>query len=306
VVEDYRGSLYSTQKDLTLKIKPQQNLLTRKIQGWLFNLSSVLCLLIGLGALVVLLVEIGWKGIGWLNWQFLTNFDSRFADRAGILAALAGTAYLMVLVIIITVPIGVATAIYLEEYGSQNWFKWFIKVSIGNLAGVPAIVFGLLGLQVFVRFFGLGRSILAGAFTMSLLVLPFMIIAAQEAIRAVPSTIRDAAYALGSTKWQVIRHHVLPGAFSGILTGNILATSRAIGEAAPLITIGALTFVPFLPESPLDRFTVIPIQIFNWTSKPQEEFQNVAATAIIVLLIFLLLLNSLAAYFRQRLRVKYY
>jgi phosphate transport system permease protein len=200
----------------------------------------------------------------------------------------------------LAIPIGVLAAIYLEEYALKNRFTAFIEVNIANLAGVPSIVYGILGLAVFVRFMGLERSVLAGAMTMSLLVMPVIIIAAKEAIRAVPSSLRQAAFAVGATRWQVVRHHVLPSAIPGILTGVILALSRAIGETAPLIMIGALTYVAFVPEGPLDEFTALPIQIFNWTARPQETFHELAAGGIIVLLAILLLMNATAVYIRYR------
>ena len=198
------------------------------------------------------------------------------------------------------IPIGVLAAIYLEEYALKNRFTAFIEVNIANLAGLPSIVYGILGLAVFVRFMGLERSVLAGAMTMSLLVMPVIIIAAKEAIRAVPSSLRQAAFAVGATRWQVVRHHVLPSAIPGILTGVILALSRAIGETAPLIMIGAMTYVAFVPEGPLDEFTALPIQIFNWTARPQETFHELAAGGIIVLLAILLLMNATAVYIRYR------
>jgi phosphate transport system permease protein len=240
------------------------------------------------------------RGLPWLSTTFFTNFDSRFAERAGVKAAIAGTAYMMLFTILMSMPVGIMAALYLEEYAPKNRLTSFIQVNISNLAGVPSIVFGLLGLTVFVRFMELGRSVMAGSLTMSLLVLPIIVVATQESLRAVPSGIRDASYGVGATRWQTIWHHVLPHALPGILTGNILAASRAIGETAPLITIGALTFVPFVPQNPLDRFTVLPIQIFNWTSKPQEEFHNLAAAAILVLITLLLLLNSAAIVLRNR------
>lgn len=283
----------------------RSNLTARKIKGHIFVGLGLLSIVIGLGTLVVLIIDVLIDGLPWLSWDFINSFDSRFASRAGIKAALFGTAYMMALTIAIALPLGVMSAIYLEEYATDNWFTRFIQINITNLAGVPSIIYGLLGLQLFVRFFGLERSLLAGSLTMALLVLPIIIVASREAIRAVPPSIREASYALGATRWQTTWHHVLPYAFSGILTGNILAASRAIGEAAPLITIGALTFVPFVPESPLDRFTVLPIQIFNWTSKPQAEFHDLAAAGIIVLLFVLLSMNSFAIILRQRLRKRY-
>ena len=277
-------------------------LAARKFRGYVFSVLGVLSILCGLGALLALFGDVLVRGLPWLDWQFLTSFDSRFPERAGILAALAGTAYMMVFTILIALPIGIMSAIYLEEYAPDNTTTRFIQVNIANLAGVPSIIYGLLGLQVFVRWFALERSVLAGSMTMALLVLPIIIVAAREAIRAVPSSIRDASYAVGATRWQTVRHHVLPYAFPGILTGNILAASRAIGETAPLITIGALTFVLFTPENPMDTFTVLPIVIFNWVSKPQPEFHDIAAAGILVLLGVMLLMNSIAIWLRYVLR----
>jgi phosphate transport system permease protein len=281
------------------------NLTLRKLKGLLFSVCGVVSMVIGLGALVTLIADVLVNGLPWLDWQFLTSFDSRFAERAGIRAAIYGTAYMMLFTIIIALPLGVMAAIYLEEYAADNRFTRLVHVNIANLAGVPSIIYGLLGLQVFVRAMELGRSVLAGSLTMALLVLPIIIVASREALRAVPASIRHASYALGATRWQTVRHHVLPYALPGILTGNILAASRAIGETAPLITIGALTFVPFVPRDPLDRFTVLPIQIFNWTSKPQAEFHDLAAAAIIVLLAILLTMNSIAIWLRHRLRRRF-
>lgn len=260
---------------------------------------------IGLGTLLWLVTETVLNAIGWLNWQFLTEFDSRFPERAGAKAAIYGTAWVMAFTMLFALPIGVMAAIYLEEYAREGWLKGFIQINIANLASVPSIIYGLLGLQVFVRWMELGRSVLAGALTLALLVLPIIVVATQEALRSVPPSIRDASYALGATRWQTIRHHLLPYALPGILTGNILAASRAIGESAPLITIGALTYVPFTPEGPLDRFTVLPIQIFNWTSRAQADFQHVAAAGIVVLLVILLLMNSAAILLRELMRKRY-
>lgn len=281
------------------------NLGARKLRERVFIILGLISILIGLGTLLVLILDVLINGAPWLDWQFLTSFDSRFAERAGLQAAIVGTVYMMFFTILFALPTGVMAAVYLEEYATDSKLNRFIQVNISNLAGVPSIIYGLLGLQVFVRFFALERSVLAGALTMGLLVLPIIIVATREAIRAVPSSMRDASYALGATRWQTVRHHVLPYAFPGILTANILAASRAIGETAPLITIGALTFVPFVPNSPLDRFTVLPIQIFNWTSKPQAEFHDLAAAGIIVLLVVLLAMNSLAIWLRTRLRKRF-
>ncbi|MFA7297036.1 MAG: phosphate ABC transporter permease PstA [Dehalococcoidia bacterium] len=276
------------------------NQVLRGSLGGIFIVLGLASIVLALGMLVYLVLDVVLRGAPWLDWQFLTSFDSRFPARAGILAALAGTGLMMAMTLALALPIGVMAAIYLEEYARESWLKSFIQINISNLAGVPSIIYGLLGLTIFVRQLGLGRSILAGAMTMALLVLPVIVVATQEALRAVPSSIRDASLALGATKSQTIWHHVLPQAVPGILTGNILAASRAIGETAPLVTIGALTFVPFTPQSIMDRFTVLPIQIFNWTSKPQAEFHDLAAAGIVVLLAVLLTMNSIAIVLRQR------
>ncbi|MDE2844623.1 MAG: phosphate ABC transporter permease PstA, partial [Chloroflexota bacterium] len=235
-----------------------------------------------------------------VNWSFLTSFPSRHPEAAGIRAALFGSIYVIAVAGTLAFSLGVAAAIYLEEYASRNWFARVIQINIANLAGVPSIVYGILGLEIFVRFLALGKSVLAGGFTLALLVLPIVIIASEEALRAVPPSIREGGYALGATRWQTIWRLVLPQAFPGILTGVILAVSRAIGETAPLIVMGALTFVPFTPDGPLSRFTVLPIQIFNWVSRPQEGFHEAAAAGIIVLLVVLLSMNALAVLLRNR------
>lgn len=271
-----------------------------------FTVLGVLSILIGLLTLLTLIADVVVRGLPWLDGQFLTSFDSRFPERAGILAPIVGTAYMMFFTVLFALPTGIMAAIYLEEYAPDNKLTRFIQVNISNLAGVPSIIYGLLGLQIFVRWFALERSVIAGSLTMALLVLPVIIVAGREALRAVPSSIRQASYAVGATRWQTVWHHVLPNAFGGILTGNILATSRAIGETAPLITIGALTFVLFTPENPMDTFTVLPIVIFNWTSKPQAEFHDIAAAGIIVLLVVLLSMNSLAVLLRRRFNKRRY
>lgn len=255
--------------------------------------------------LVVLLYHVAEQGFHRISPDFLTNFPSRFPEKAGIKSALWGSIWLISLVFLISVPIGVASAIYLEEYKSKGMLARLIEVNITNLAGVPSIVYGILGLAIFVRFFGLDRSLIAGAFTMSLLILPVIIIASREALRAVPQSIRHGAYALGATQWQTIYHHVLPAALPGILTGVILAMSRAIGETAPLIMIGALTYVAFVPESIMDPFATLPIQIFNWASRPQAAFEEVAAAGIIVLLVVLLTMNLAAVVIRNYAQRKY-
>ena len=254
----------------------------------------------GIVILAVLLFHVTREGIRWLDLQFLTEFPSRFPAQAGIKSALWGTVWLITLTAGISIPVGVAAAIYLEEFSPKNRLSQLIEVNIGNLAGVPSIVYGILGLVLFVRFLALGRSVLAGSLTMTLLILPVIIIAAREALRAVPDSIRHAAFALGATRWQAVRAQVLPVALPGILTGVILALSRAIGETAPLVMIGALTYVAFVPEGPMDAFTALPIQIFNWASRPQENFHQLAAAGIIVLLATLLLMNATAVWIRQR------
>ena len=254
----------------------------------------------GVALLALLLAEVARNGVGWLDVQFLTSFPSRFPERAGIQAALWGTLWLIGLTALISIPVGIGAAIYLEEYARRNWLNTVIEINISNLAGTPSIVYGILGLALFVRGMMLGRSLLAGALTMSLLILPVTIIASREALRAVPSSIRQASFALGATRWQTVWHHVLPAALPGILTSIILALSRAIGETAPLIMIGALTYVAFTPSGPMDAFTALPIQIFNWSSRPQKEFYNLAAAGIIVLLVVLLSLNAAAIWIRYR------
>lgn len=254
----------------------------------------------GIVILAVLLFHVTREGIRWLDLQFLTEFPSRFPDQAGIKSALWGTIWLITLTAGISIPVGVAAAIHLEEFSPKDRLSQLIEVNIGNLAGVPSIVYGILGLVLFVRFLALGRSVLAGSLTMTLLILPVIIIAAREALRAVPDSIRQAAFALGATRWQAVRSQVLPVALPGILTGVILALSRAIGETAPLVMIGALTYVAFVPEGPMDAFTALPIQIFNWASRPQEDFHQLAAAGIIVLLVTLLLMNATAVWIRQR------
>tara|TARA_Y100001934_G_C12367151_1_gene784185 strand:+ start:1216 stop:2076 length:861 start_codon:yes stop_codon:yes gene_type:complete len=268
-------------------------------RGFCFSVAWVGVLILG-----VLLFHVTWEGFPWLDMQFINDFPSRFPKKAGINSALFGTLWLIGFTALFSVPIGIGAGIYLEEFGSKNYFSRFVDLNISNLAGVPSIVYGMLGLVIFVRWFGFGESVLAGSLTMSLLILPIIIIATREALRAVPGTIRQAAFALGATRWQTVYSHVLPQAFPGILTGIILALSRAIGETAPLIMIGALTYVAFVPEGPMDEFTALPIQIFNWASRPQKEFHELAAAGILVLLFVLLLMNSIAVIIRHRLENK--
>ena len=274
----------------------------RERRGRIFRWLCLSAVWFAAGSLVILLVKVTADGMPWLSWDFLRNYPSRIPARAGIRSAILGTLWMMALTAATSFPLGVGAAIYLEEYAPRHWSTRLLQTNIANLAGVPSIVYGILGLTVFVRAFALGRSVLAGALTLSLLVLPVVIIAAQEAIRAVPRSLREASYGLGATRWQTIRHHVLPVALPGILTGTILSLSRAIGETAPLIMIGALTFIAFPPRSPMDPFTVLPIQIFNWAAKPQAEFHELAAGAIIVLLVILLLMNATAILLRNRYR----
>jgi len=272
----------------------------RKIKGILLYCLCLIGIMISLVSLIILLYDAFTDGLPWLDFQFLTSFPSRFPEQAGILAALFGSIWVVSLVAIISFPLGVGAALYLEEYAPQNWLTSFIQLNIANLAGVPSIVYGILGLGLFVEALALGRSILAGALTMTLLILPVIIIASREAIRSVPQAYRAGAYALGATRWQVTRRIVLPQALPGMLTGAILALSRAIGETAPMIAIAALVYIRFVPTGPLDRFTVMPIQIFNWVNLPQHEFRGLAAAGIMVLLAILLGMNSIAIFIRNR------
>jgi phosphate transport system permease protein len=261
---------------------------------------ALLVLALAFASLATLLYDVASDGWRRLDWAFLTSYPSRRASQAGIYPALTGSLYVISLTTVLALPVGIGAAIYLEEYGGGGWFSRVIEINIANLAGVPSIIYGLLGLGLFVRTFGFGRSVLAGAATLALLVLPIVILSTREALRTVPKSIREASYALGATKWQTIQHQVLPSALPGVLTGLILALSRAIGETAPLITIGALTYVPFAPDSIWSAFTVLPIQIFNWVSRPQADFAANASAGIIVLLVLLLVMNAIAIVVRDR------
>ena len=275
---------------------------TRKT--WPEKLFKGLCLtavIVPLAILMVLLVKVGMDGFGRIDWDFITSFPSRRASKAGIYPAFIGSVYLIGLTALIAVPLGIGAAIYLQEYGKNNRWAGLIELNIANLAGVPSIIYGLLGLGVFVRGFGMGRSLLAGACTLALLILPIIIMASREALRTVPDRTREAAYGLGATQWQVVRQVVLPVALPGMMTGSILAISRAIGETAPLIVVGALTYLTFLPDSPFSEFSALPIQIYNWVSRPQEAFVTNAAAGIIILLAVMLLMNSVAILIRNRL-----
>ncbi len=255
-----------------------------------------------ISVLFILLYHVGQEGIGWLDKQFLDSFPSRFPEKAGIKSALWGSVWLIGMTATFSIPLGVATAVYLEEYAPRKIWVRAIEINIGNLAGMPSILYGLLGLAIFVRFMGLEDSLWSGSLTLSLLALPVIVIASQGALRAVPREIREGAYALGARRWQVVFGHVLPCALPGIMTGVILALSRSMGETAPLIMIGALSYVAFLPETPSDPFTALPVQIFNWAARPQANFHGLAAAGILVLLALLLTLNASAVFIREKLQ----
>ena len=281
----------------------------------IFAVVGVVCLLIGLVTLLALIVDMAIKGVPRIDWGFFSNFPSRKAENAGILSAWVGSILVMFVTAFAAVPIGVAAGLYLEEYARKNWFTDIIEINISNLAGVPSIVYGLLALGLFVYQFKLGQSILSAGLTLALLILPIVIVSTREAIRAIPSQIREAGYAVGATKWQLVRDHVIPYSTPGILTGVIIGMARAIGETAPIITIGALTFIAFLPPMPgsgepaagltdwlFSPFTVMPIQMFNWTSRPEDAFQINAAAAGFVLIFMTLAMNGLAIWLRYHLR----
>ena len=276
----------------------------RKTQGAVFYIIFLGAVLVGIVGLITLLVQILIQGVPWLSLHLLTDYPSRHPEQAGLKAAIFGTIWIMGLTAALTIPIGVSAAVYLEEYAPRNWLTTVLEVNISNLAGVPSIVYGLLGLGLFVQLMALGKTVIAGAMTLTLLVLPIVILASREAIRAVPSTYREAAYALGADQWQVIRGVVLPAASPGILTGTILAMSRAIGEAAPIVVISGLVYLTFVPSGPLDRFTALPLQIFNWASRPQEDFRDLAAAGIIVLLVVLLSMNAVSIVLRNRFQTR--
>jgi phosphate transport system permease protein len=276
----------------------------RRFADVAFQVTAFIVLLVALASLGALIYDIVSDGAGRLSWDFITNFSSRRASQAGIWPALVGSIFIILVTAVLAIPIGVAAAIYLEEYGGRNLAARIIELNITNLAAVPSIIYGLLGLGLFVRMMGMGRSVLAGASTLALLVLPVVILSTREALRAVPGSLREGSYALGATKWQTIWHQVLPVAFPGILTGLILALSRAIGETAPLIIAGAVTFATFAPDSIWSPFTVLPIQIFNWVSRPQVDFHANAAAGILVLVLLLLSMNATAIWLRDRYQQK--
>lgn len=265
-----------------------------------FKYTALAFTVFALTILVILLVDIFSKGLARINWDFFRNLPSRHASRSGIMTAMAGMLSLLFFTIIIALPIGIFAGVYLQEYGKKNRFASFIEINISNLAGVPSVIYGILGLTLFVRILHMGNSLIAGALTLALLIMPIIIVATREAIKAVPDSLREASYGMGATKWQTTSKVVIPSALGGILTGIILAISRAIGETAPLLVIGALVYVPFIPEGPKDQFTTLPIQIFNWTSRPQADFIINAAAGIIVLLIITFLLNGIAIYIRNK------
>jgi phosphate transport system permease protein len=283
----------------------------------LFGVVGVACLLLGTVTLAVLLGDLALDGIPRLKWHFFANFPSRFPAKAGILSSWVGTLVVMGVTASAAVPLGVAAGVYLEEYAKKGWFTDLIEINIANLAGVPSIVYGLMALGLFVYQFNFGQSILTAGLTLALMILPIVIISTRESIRAIPLSIREAAYAVGATKWEMVKDHVLPYSLGGTLTGVIIGLSRAIGESAPLITIGALTFIAFLPPAPIQGrfpfisfewlkspFTVLPIQLFNWVSRPQREFHLNAAGAGVVLMFITLSMNALAIALRYRFRKK--
>src|SRR4030066_2319917 len=286
-----------------------------KLRDHLFWIIGLLSTLIGFVLLFTLIIDLLIDGFPRLTLQFFTSYPSRFPEKAGILSAWVGTILVMIVTASTAVPLGVAAGIYLEEYGKKNWLTHLIEINMNNLAGVPSIIYGLLALGLFVYFFKFGESILTGGLTLALLILPVVVISTRESIRAIPNSIREASYALGATKWQTVTDHILPYSFGGILTGMIIGLSRAIGETAPIITIGALTFIAFLPSSPRtsefpflslkwlsDPFTVMPIQMFNWISRPQKGFHINAAAAGIILLFMTLVMNGFAIYLRYKFR----
>jgi len=289
---------------MAVSLGPNASSAGRRRADLAFQGTALVVLTVALAALGVLVATVWRDGADRLDWQFLTSFPSRRAENAGIYHAIVGSLYVIALTAAMALPVGVAAATYLEEYGGRSRLARFIELNIANLAAVPSIIYGLLGLGLFVRTMAMGRSVLAGAATLALLALPVVILSTREALRTVPSSIREGSYALGATRWQTIWHQVLPMALPGILTGLILALSRAIGETAPLIAIGALTYIPFAPDSIWSAFTVLPIQIFNWVSRPQAAFKANAAAGILVLLVLLLTMNAVAIVLRDRYQQK--
>ena len=276
------------------------NSVKNRIKDNAFKYFGIACTSFGLLMLAIFIGNILMEGVARIDWDFITNYPSRNPEKAGILPALIGTLWIMGLTAIIAIPLGVSAGIYLEEYGKKSRLANILEVNISNLAGVPSIIYGLLGLEIFGRIMGMGGSLLAGASTLSLLILPIIIVSTREALKAVPKSIKEASFAMGASKWQTTWYQLLPASLGGVVTGIILALSRAIGETAPLIVIGALAYVPFVPASPTDEFSVLPIQIFNWISRPQKGFAINAASAIIILLLVTFVLNGMAMYLRNR------
>lgn len=277
-------------------LEANRSYLGSRLFGWLCATATFICMAALIGLLVTVLVN----GLPWMSWTLLTSYPSRNPEEAGVLPALMGSVWLIVITAVVSIPTGVGAAVYLEEYANSSWWRKLVQLNISNLAGVPSIVYGILGLGLFVRAMSLERSVLAGALTLSLVVLPIVILATQEALRAVPGTIRQASYALGATRWQTVWKQVLPAALPGVMTGVILAIARALGEAAPLVAVGAVAFVAFVPQSLGDEFSALPMQIFNWAERPQEEFHGLASAAIVVLLAVLILMNTGAVIARAK------
>lgn len=288
-----------------------------KRNQYIFAILGLVCTMFAVLTLLAAFLDLLFDGLPRLSWDFMTSFPSRRATQAGILSAWVGSAMVMVVTMLAAVPIGVGAAIYLEEYAARNWVTDLIEINVTNLAGVPSIVYGLLALGLFVYQFGFGESVLSAGLTLALLILPIVIVSSREALRAVPGNIREAAYAMGATRWQMVSNHLLPYSSGGILTGIILGMSEAIGQTAPIICIGALTFIAFLPNSPVTteppflnfdwiwaEFTVLPIQMYNWVSRPDQAFQLNAAAAGVVLLFMTLIMNALAIYIRYQVRKK--
>lgn len=276
------------------------NTTKNRLKDKLFQYIGIISTFIGLLLLAVFIFNILQTGLQRLDWNFLTSLPSRFTEKAGIYTALMGTFWMLILTIIISVTLGVSAGIYLEEYSKKGFFSRMLEINISNLVGVPSVIYGILGLSLFNRTLGLGGSLLAGSMTLSLLIIPVIIVTTRESLKAVPKTIKEAAYALGATRWQTIWKQLLPASSGSIVTGVILALARAIGEAAPLIVVGALVYVPFAPTSPMDDYTLLPIQIFNWTSRPQVEFQANASAGIIVLLFITFFMNGVCIYLRNK------
>ncbi len=276
----------------------------KKLKDQAFQFLGILTLSIAIFLLLIFIISILKMGWSRLDWNFIISLPSRFPEKAGIFTAMMGTIWLMFLTAMFAIPVGILAAIYLEEYGKKNKFSHLIEKNIANLSGVPSVIYGILGLELFARTLALGNSLLTGSLTLSLLILPIIIVSTREALKSVPNSIREGSYALGASKWQTISRLILPAATGNILTGIILALSRAIGEAAPLIVAGAMVYIPFAPTNPMDNYSALPIQIFNWVSRPQAAFTTNAAAGIIVLLIVTFALNGFAIYYRYKLRKK--